>query len=281
MNMKTSFDADEIKAFEPAEKIGIVASVNPDGLPHISLLTSLRAIGPARLTIGEFCKGLSKRYVQQNPKTAFLILTFDKRLWRGKAKWTHLRKDGTEFQMYNETPTFRYNPYFGVNTVHYFDLIEAFGGDVLPLSNITQAALITRIAKGGARTGEKERILKPVAEELFNKLASLKFLAYMSKDGYPVIIPVIQCQAADSRRLVYSPAAYRDELEAVPEGIPVAIFAVGMNMQSVLVRGTFAGFKRYRFFRLGVIDIHWVYNSMIPCHGQVYPEMPLEAVQDF
>ena len=42
MSSVNSFNEDEIKAFEPAEKIGLVACVNPDGLPHVSLITSIQ-----------------------------------------------------------------------------------------------------------------------------------------------------------------------------------------------------------------------------------------------
>lgn len=281
MNSKTSLNAEELKAFEPAEKIGIIACVNPDGLPHISMITSIRAIGPTQLTLGEFCRGLSKEYIRKNPRIAFLILTPKRKMWRGKAKWTHLKKDGPEYELYNAMPMFRYNPYFGVNTVHYLDLIETSDAEDLPKLDIARAAVATRVAKGGAKTKMKGRILKPYAEKLFNKMDSLKFLAYIDEDGFPLIIPIIQCQAADSRRLVFSPAAYGDELGAITEGASVAVFALTMRMESVLIRGVFLGVSRYRFVRLGVIDIAWIYNSMIPCHGQIYPEVPLRPVVNF
>ena len=86
MDLKHSFNEEDIRAFEPAEKIGIVACVNPQGLPHITLITSIRANGPGQLTLGEFCKGLSKQYIQKNPKIGFLVLTLDKKMWRGKAR---------------------------------------------------------------------------------------------------------------------------------------------------------------------------------------------------
>jgi hypothetical protein len=121
LKTKTSFNKEDITAFEPAEKIGIVASINPDGLPHITLITSLQANGPDQITLGEFCKGLSKQHIQQNPEIAFLVLTLDKKFWRGKARWTHLRKEGPEYERYNRIPMFRYNTYFGINTVHYLD----------------------------------------------------------------------------------------------------------------------------------------------------------------
>ena len=278
---KTIFDKQDIDAFEPAEKIGVVASVNPQGLPHVTLITSLRANGPTQITLGEFCKGLSKQNIQSNPKIGFLVLILDKKMWRGKARWTHLKKEGSEYQKYNEIPMFRYNAYFGINTVHYLDLIETTGPQQLPMSRIIPAALLTKLAKGAAKTGHQEPILKPLAENIFNKLDSLKFMVRIGTDGYPVITPLIQCQAADSRRLVFSPFAYKEELDAFPAGETVAVFGLTMQMEDVLIRGTFQGYERRRYLKIGQIDIEWVYNSMPPAHGQIYPEIELKPVAQF
>jgi hypothetical protein len=281
LDLKHAFTTEDITAFEPAEKIGVVASINPQGLPHITLITSLRANGPTQITLGEFCKGHSKQYIQKNPKIGFLVLTLDKRMWRGKARWTHLKKEGPEYQKYNEIPMFRYNTYFGINTVHYLDLIETAGQEKLPMSRIIPAALLTKFAKGAAKTGIQDCILKPFAENLFNKLDSLKFMARIGTDGYPIITPLIQCQAADSRRLVFSPFAYKEELAAIPFGQNVAVFGITMQMEDVLIRGTFQGYERRRSMNIGRIDIEWVYNSMPPAHGQIYPEVELKPVVDF
>jgi hypothetical protein len=208
-------------------------------------------------------------------------MTRDRKLWRGKARWTHLRKDGAEYEIYNKMPMFRYNAYFGINTVHYLDLIETSEGEPLPVPLIRRASIFTRLAKGGAKGGANGRILKPFAEELFNKLDSLKFLAYLDSDGFPTLIPVIQCQAADSRRLVFSPSAYGEELRKIPKDATVAVFCLAMSMEDVLIRGTFLRLSRYRLLSLGVIDISWVYNSMPPCHGQIDPEVELKPIRDF
>jgi len=270
-----------MKAFEPAEKIGIVASISPEGLPHISLITSIMAPKPTQVTLGQFCKGLSKQYIQENPNVTFLIMTMDKRMWRGRAKWTHLKKEGPEFERYNEIPMFRYNTYFGINTVHYLDLIETSEGQSLPMPRIVLSAMLTKFAKSSARTGLAERVLTPFAEQLFNQFGSLKFIAYLGPGGYPNIIPVIQCQAADSRTLAFSALAFKEELNRISSGTEVAIFGLTMGMEDVLVRGTFQGFKRYRFMKLGTVSIDWVYNSMPPGHGQIYPEVALKAVTEF
>ncbi len=279
--MKTSLSPKDIEAFEPAEKVGLVASINPQGLPHISLITSIQGNSPTQVTLGEFCKGKSKEYIQKNSDIGFLIMTLDKKMWRGKARWTHLKKEGPEFEKYNDIPMFRYNTYFGINTVHYLDLIEISHGQALPMFQIALAAILTKIAKSGAKTHHQGRILKPFAEKIFNGLDSLKFISYIAEDGFPVIFPVIQCQAADSRRLSFSSFAYKDDLYAIPKNAPVAVFSMTMGMEDVLIRGRFNGFKRVRFLEMGSIDIDWVYNSMPPCHGQIYPELELTPVVNF
>ncbi|MCJ7774371.1 MAG: hypothetical protein MUP22_14710 [Desulfobacterales bacterium] len=281
MTMKQSFDPQDMKAFEPAEKVGLISTINPEGLVHITLITSMMAPDSTHLALGQFCVGLSKWFMQNNPNVGFLIMSLDRKMWRGKAIWTHKKNNGPEFEFFNELPMFRYNAYFGINTVHYLDLVETSQHQGLPMAKIIPAAILTKVAKGSAKTDEHQRILKPFAEDLFNKLDSLKFISFIGNDGFPKIIPVIQCQAADSRRLVFSPFAYNDELSAIPAGASVTVFCMTLNMQSVLVRGTFTGYSRNKLIKTGVVDIDWVYNSMPPKHEQIYPELELKPVVNF
>lgn len=279
--IKQTFNHDDMKAFEPNEKVGLMASINPEGLPHITMITSMRAGNPQQLLVGEFVTGNSKKFIQHTKNIAFLIMTFEKHMWRGKAKWTHLAKSGPEYEIMNNTPMFRYNTYFGINTVYYFDLVETTGRTSLSMPAVIREAVFTRISKGRARTGDKNPILKPFVEGMFNQLSSLKFLSYVGNDGFPQLIPIIQCQAADSRRLAFSTGLYRDELNAIPAGAKVAVFCMNMGIEMILVRGTFNGYSNFMGVRLGTLDVDWVYNSNPPAIGQVYPEVPLKALVDF
>jgi hypothetical protein len=281
MNKRSTFTEAEFVAFAPAEKIGLVASINPENRVHVTLITSIMAAGPDCLTIGQFCMGRSKWHMQNNPNIAFLVMSLDRKMWRGKARWTHKRFEGPEYEFYNNLPMFRYNAYFGINTVHYLDPVEISGPEVLPMARIVPAAMLTRLAKGAARTGNGQRILKPFGEDLFNRMDALKFIAYLGDDGFPVLTPAIQCQACDSRRLVFSTLAYPTELRTIRPGTNLAVFCLNLKMQSVLVRGTFKGFSRLRMMPMGLIDIEWVYNSMPPCHEQIYPPVDLEPVTVF
>jgi len=278
MTIKNNFSEADMKAFEPAEKVGIIATVTLEGLPHMSLLTSVMAAKPDQLTVGEFCQGLSKEYMQKTTKTGFAVLTMDKKLWRGKALWTHLKKEGREYEIYNNQPMFRYNTYFGINTVHYLDVKETTGGEALPLFSIVKSALLTKLAKSGAAKENPQRVLSYFGEKLFNRLDSIKCLSFIGKDGYPAVIPVLQCQAAGSSRLAFHPGAFGDELRLLNPGMTLAVFCMSMQMEDVLVRGTFKGYSRRRGIELGTLEIDWVYNSMPPNHGQIYPPVPLERV---
>jgi len=280
MEKRIAFEQTDMVAFEPEAKVGLISTINPDGLPHITMITSIQASAPTKLVWGQFSEGLSKENVKKNPNTGFLILTLDKKMWRGKATWTHEEKQGAEYEMYNSKPMFRYNAYFGIHTVHYMDLTETYGKENIPAGRIGLAALFTKIVKSRAKTTSKDPILKPWAQGLFNRLNALKFISHV-ENGFPIITPLIQCQASDSRRLVFSPLAYGEELNHLKNGQKVAVFGLTMDMEDILIRGTFQGFKRYLSIQLGVIDIEWVYNSMPPIYGQIYPPRELKPVVNF
>ena len=202
-------------------------------------------------------------------------MNLEKKLWRGKARWTGEAKSGDDYEMYNRQPMFRYNSYFGIHTVHYLDLVEFSGKQSLSTAGIAIGSLVTLLARRFAASRQPETILRPWAEDHVTRLGTLKFLSYVAGDGYPTIVPVVPCQAAGSSRLVFAPTVHRAELAAIPTNATVAVFALNLQMESVLIRGRFSGYRRYAGLRAGAIDIDWVYNSMPPMQGTIYPAPPI------
>ena len=281
MKTKKQFSNEDIEAFKPESKVGLLATVNEAGLPHLTLITTLQANGPEEVIWGQFTEGKSKENVLKNSKTGFLIMTLDKNLWRGKAVWRESKKEGSEYIYFNKLPMWRYNSYFGLHTIHYMDLVETTEKAALPIAGIVISALLTKFSKTAAKTKNSEIIMNEWTVNLLNKLDALKFLSYVTEDGFPVIIPLLQCQAADSRRLVFHPGAYADELLKLKKGVDVAILGLTLEMQDVLVRGKFMGYKKHQAVKLGSVDIDWVYNSMPPVVGQIYPPTEIKTVEDF
>lgn len=285
--MTQELSASDIAAFEPEAKIGLVATVGPAGQPHLTLITTLQAKSPRQLMFGQFCEGSSKTNLQANPRCAFLVMSLKREIWRGTATWTHRVKEGEDYVRYNQLPMFRYNSYFGIHTVHFMELESFAGKEQLSIPNVIAETLATSTAGGVTslvRTvvgDERKQILKPWATKLLSGATTLKFMAHVTDSGFPRIIPFVPAFPNGPDRLTIGPVIPKSELDGLSSGTSVAILALNLEMESVLIRGTFSGIDSRRGKLAGTLDIDWVYNSMPPLPGQIYPELELEPVTDF
>jgi hypothetical protein len=277
----TTFSGSDIEEQSPAMKIGLLATLNDSGLPHVTLLSSLRAASPTQLTFGQFTEGLSKAFIRRDPRAGFLVMSLQRKIWRGTARFTHTAKTGPEYDAYNNEPLFRYNSYFGIHTVYFLDLVEQTGRRDLPMGGVVAASLVTAAARALSGSAKGCRALNPWTRGLMSAMGNLKFASYVATDGYPRIIPILQAQAASRERIIFSPLVYGADLEDMPRGASIAIFGMTLKMEDVLMRGRYAGIKRCGGVRCGVAEIDWVYNSMPPVPGQVYPPTELATVRDF
>lgn len=281
MHALSEFSIDDMKNFEPTMKIGMLATINPEGLPHMTLISSLQAANPAQLVWGQFTEGVSKQYIRQNPRTGFLIMNMEKEVWRGKADFTHSAKSGTDYDRYNNTPMFRYNAYFGIHTVYYMHLLEHSGKSQLPMPKIVAASIKTMVLKPFTRKADPKDIINAFGARLISKIGNIKFLSYVDKDGYPLIIPVFQAATNSNEEVLFSTAAYQDDLGRIPEGAPVALFGMTLAMEDVLLRGHYSGQKSFFGMKYGKVTVDWVYNAMPPNPQQIYPPLPVKPVTDF
>lgn len=282
MKKETKFGQHDIEAMAPLEKIALYATLNPEGLPHITFVNSLMAGTPTEMTFGQFVRGQSKWYMQQNPKMGFFILSPQlKRMWFGKALWRCRKDDGPELDRYKAMPMQRYNSYFPINRVHYLDLVETSPGIGIPMASTLKSILLSRLKGPNAAERDPNPILNPYSEALFNRMTSLSFMAFKDTDGFPELIPVFGTRASGSRRLVFHPGPFGKKLEDLTPQTEMAVFTVSMKLESVLVRGTFSGIRSRFGIPAGSIDINWVYNSMPPNAGQIYPEVALKPVTEF
>ncbi len=282
MELVTTFEQQDIQAMAPLEKIGLYATINPEGLPHITFVNSLMASAADELTFGQFVRGRSKWFMQLNPKTAFFILApQQKQMWFGTALWKAKKDEGSELDKYKAMPMQRYNSYFPIYRVHYLDLVRTTSALKIPVFSVLTSVLGALAARRSARTRIEKRVMNPYSEALFNRLNALKFMAFKGADGFPVLIPVFGTFAADSRRIVFHPGPFGTLLSGLQDGQDIAVFALSLKLENVLVRGTFKAFRNKFGFRTGIIDVVWVYNSMPPNAGQIYPEVPLSPVTRF
>ena len=263
--MNKTIDTEAAALLALDSKVALLGTLDDEGCPHLTFLSSLQGLGEDKLTFGQFCVGLSKEFLLQRPECAFLALSADMRWLRGRARLTHTAKTGPEFDMYNNKPLFRYNAYFGVNTVWYLDLLGVTGVEKLPLLQIGSGAMLSRacapfLAKSG------KGALSPFGKSLFAAIGGPKFLCYEGEGGL-AIVPIVQATHAGTDRVAFFGRPYGKELGSLEPGAPVCVMALNLDMQSVLVKGTYIGKKGAH-----VMEIGRVYNSMPPASQYIYPK---------
>lgn len=254
-------------------KVGLLATVDPDGLPHVTLITSLAAKGPQALMFGQFSEGRSKTHVRSHPEVGFLALDGERRWLRGKAMWRNAVRQGEDFDAYNRKPMFRYNAYFGIHTVHYLDVVEVEEGGELGVPGLVVGALLTRGLRIATVPHCATPALTPWAVRLVSRAATLKFASYVGADGHPCVIPGVAACTAGTGRLVVRAPGDDPAVASMPDDADVAVFALDRELHSVLVRGRVTSRRSLAGSGIAVLDIEWVYNSMPPKHGQIYPQV--------
>lgn len=280
-------DEKAMHGFSAEAKIGLLATVDPEGRAHLSLITSILPKSESELMFGQFCEGRSKKHVLSNPKTAFLVMSIDRDLWRGQAHWKSRTTEGEDFVRFNQLAMFRYNSYLGIHTVHYLDIVAFSGHERLPVPGMVAGYLPLAVGGGlSTKLGRSKNDsfrgapLNHWTRTLLSRLDTLKFLTYVTDSGYPTIIPAVPAHpfGGDSIHLLHT--VHRGELEAIPDGAAVALFGLNLQMENVLVRGAWVSAKR-GFEPWSRLDVDWVYNSMPPVPGRIYPPEPLQAVETF
>jgi len=258
-------------------KLAFLATLDPEGQPHLTLLTSLQSRGPRELVFGQFCEGLSKTHLRRDPRAGFLVMDLGKRTWRGRARWTGARREGEEFDSYNRKPLFRYNSYFGIHTVHYLDLVACNGPEPVSMPRLVAGAILARTLAPLAAGSRTPEALTPFTRGLLDRMDGLKFLAVRGPDGWPDVLPMVAAASAGPGRVLVAGTTVPLGSRSGP-GSPAALLAMNLAMESVLVRGFLRPFRGVGPLAAAVLQVESVYNSMPPKAGFVWPRDPLQAV---
>ena len=249
---------EEFAIFEKSGKMGIVATIDDIGDPHLTLLTTLMASGEKEMVVGQYAKGTSMVNMRQRNKCGFAIMGRDLNFWTGTMDWKYSKTDGEEYTKYNNMPMWRFNTYFGIYEVHYFDLADISEKTVLDLPKLGVNAQRCMERKALLTSDEEEKILRNYAVKLFGAVSNPKFISFIKEDVYPVVVPVLQAQEVNANTIILTSEPYGNLLAPLKEGARVAVMALSTAMESVVVKGTFSGFQD----GIGSIKIDRVYNSM-------------------
>ncbi len=275
---------EQIAFTTPEIMVKLIGTVQPDGYPHITLITSNVAEDATTIKWGQFTQGRSKRYVRSNPKQGILYMTAQRpfRFLQLKADWQRCSKEGADAAEFNQQQLFRYNTYMRIATVYFNRVVAAGPIRTIGIGGLLKGALTNFFARGGLRKSDGDERLPPFGDELFSSAFTPKFVAHIDADGYPIILPIFQARSIDRKRIVYPYTQFGADLASIQPGTTLAFFAMNTELMSILVMGTMREARRSRGVKYGIVEIEQVYNSMPPLPGQIYPTLDTrEKVEAF
>lgn len=274
-----------IEFTQPDIMLKLISTIDDRGWPHITLISSNRAINEKQIVWGAFTEGTSKKYVKKRPKQGIFFMTSEMpfKFIQVKAEFSHTTSEGEDLEHFNKSQLMRYFTYVRVHTAYYNNIVAVTPVRNLPLFGVVKGIIKDMIGKGGAKTKLEEKRLNVLGHKLFADLIAVRVIAYIDPtDGYPTMIPCIQLQAADHNRLVFPPSVLKEDLYQIPVNSKVAVFGMNFDFYNQVVKGTFTGFKKFRGIKFGVIEIEEIYNSTPPIVGKIYPEIETRPkVTDF
>lgn len=274
-----------IEFTQPDIMLKLISTIDERGWPHVTLISSNRAITKDKIVWGAFTEGLSKKYVKERPKQGIFYMTaaMPFKFLQAKVNFTHTTTEGEDLEHFNQTQLMRYFTYVRTHTAYYNDIVAATPIRSLSLFGIVKGIIKDIIGKGGAKTKLEEKRLNVIGYKLFAVPIAVRVISYIDpEDGYPTMIPAIQLQAADHNRLVFPPSVLKEDLYQIPIESKVAVFGMNFDFYNQVVKGTFTGFKKFRGIKFGVIEIEEIYNSTPPVAKVIYPQAEsVPKVTDF
>jgi hypothetical protein len=272
--INTKFLADE-------KKLDFYGTIGNDSRVHITVLNSILKLDDDTLVWGQFCQGLSKKNQMSNHKVCFLMLTPDMQVLTGHADWFESKTAGPELDMYNNIPRYRYNSYNGYSPIHYLKIARLDEQYLLDVDDYKSCLLKSEKAKTLISQGQHPDAISIYTRNYFEDPLSFKVLGFVDENGYPKIIPLIQCSLSKANRVVFVQEPNSDILSNIKDNEQVAIYTITLDrMYSVLVKGSLI-WTKVNEDTVGIVEIDQVYNPMMPKAGYIYPKPKLERTQVF
>ena len=276
-NKKFTKDGRELSDLEVGLKL--LATIDPRGWPHITMISFNRAKTPEQVVWGEFTIGTSKRNVLQNPKQGafYMNAVMPFKFLQSKITFDHRVKGGEDCEYFSRGQMLRYNTYMNVEKAYYNSVKSATPVMDLNILPIAKGLILNLFAKRKANNPNAEEKLPLLGYDLYNNPFNPKYISFIDpEDGYPLIIPCFQLRAPDRSKLIFPYSQFKEDLEKLKEGAHVSTFAViadEIELINLVIQGTFSGSKKFGGVKCGIIEIDEVYNSMPPLAGVIYPKL--------
>jgi hypothetical protein len=177
---------------------------NPNIVPCISMLPTEDQ--EDTLFFGNFLLRKSIRNLQEDRRLGILVVTPELKGWILKGDFIEFQRRGPYVDQQKSSSLLRYNAYTGVRNIGLIRVSAIVGSFSLSKLQVMKDYLLTRLAgipKGSYQEeGPDQGVIIPRAvQREFARMAAVKIMAWIGKDGYPQMAPVLSLQPTGEKML--------------------------------------------------------------------------------
>lgn len=177
----------------------------PNIVPCISLLPAEDQ--PDTLFFGNFLLRKSIKNLEEDKRTAILVITPELQGWILKGDFIEFQRTGPYVEQQKSSPLLRYNAYTGIRNAGLVRVLSIEGSFALSKLQVMKDYLLARLTgflKGHNQAGLSDKgIIIPLAvQRELARMAAVKVIAWIGPDGYPQAIPALSLQPVGEKTLV-------------------------------------------------------------------------------
>jgi hypothetical protein len=240
-----------------------LATRNTEAVPNVVPVISLLPADdqPDTLFFGNFLLRKSIKNLQEDRRVGILVITQELQGWVLKGDFLEFQRTGPYVDQQMNSSLLRYNAYTGIRNAGIIRVRSVEQFFRISKLQVAKDYLLARLAAlSGAATGDGGGVAMPLpVRHEFAKMAAVKVLTWVGKDGYPVVIPALSLQPARAESLICWKGTRFPEPE---EGGRVASNILTLEAISYQVKGRWVGARS-----TCSIQIHEVYAGGPPLPG--------------
>jgi len=230
----------------------------PNVVPVISILPADDQ--PDTLFFGNFLLRKSIKNLQEDRRVGILVITQELQGWILKGDFLEFQRTGPYVDRQMSSSLLRYNAYTGIRNAGIIRVRSVEQCFRISKLQVAKDYLLARLAAlSGGATGDGGVAMPLPVQHEFAKMAAVKVLTWVGKDGYPVVIPALSLQPARAENLICWKGTRFPEPE---EGGRVASNILTLEAISYQVKGRWAGARS-----TGRIQVQEVYAGGPPLPG--------------
>jgi len=248
------------------------ATRSSDGIPNIVPCTSITLAGDVHdcLIFGNFLLRKSVDNLNQDPHVGILVITTDLEGWVLQGDFVEWQQTGAYVDHLNNSDLLRYNAYTGVRNagvvqvrkvVRHFRISKL---RVLIDYLLARAATYSKLEESSNGTAA----MPAVVQENFSLMTAVRMLAFLDGEGYPLVTPTLSLQPAGESSLVCAQGMFKDMLEPLAAGAPVAASLLTFDVVSFQAKGCWLGSRALLGAPVGGMSVTSVYAGGPPIPGR-------------